>query len=356
MDSDHRKIAAASVLTIAAGYIGYMMFFNTDAEGGGSMPEEDVTQEQMEEEMNMGGSTVPENDEVSALELQKMRLADSVKTGNLLSVKNLLWEIDVNSYLEGTKTPAYIASLYGRINVLRYLHSHNADLKHARDDTLGWSCAHAAASKGHVNCLEFMIQVGVDVTTPSQNGYTPLHCAREVGQLEVVTLLEKKRDEKLFEYARSGDVQGAQLCLDDGANVDICPFGSQTAAYIASYYGELEIIKLLHKNGANLMLADKDGFNCSHAAARRGHLEILRYLLETADINIALRTDSGKTTIDLAADNSHDHVVQYLLPHFPEAHGAGAEMEGISTEIQTADSNEKHLISPPVPEQIEENH
>merc|ERR1719474_173442 len=112
-----------------------------------------------------------------------------------------------------------------------------------------------------------MIETGVDVTVPSKDGYTPLHCARTAGQKDVVKLLEKKRDEKLFQSARYGNIESMQICLDDGANVDCCPFGSQTPVYIASYFGELQSVKFLHKKGADLVLADKDGFNCAHAAA-----------------------------------------------------------------------------------------
>jgi len=374
MDRDHRKIAAASVLTIGAAYIGYLLLFNTDEEeeGGHEMPDEDVTAEQIAEELNIGGSTVPEEsaDETADLGLHKMRLADSVKTGNLLSVKNLLWEIDVNTYLEGTKTPAYIASLYGRIDVLRYLYSHNADLKHVRDDSSGWTCAHAAASKGHVRCLEFIIQVGVDVTQPSHvDGTTPLYCAKEAGQSEVVEILKKIRDEKLFQYARFGNIEGMQSCLNDGSNVNCCPFGSQSSAYIAAYCGELHSIAFLYDKGADLTLADKDGFSCAHAAASRGHLEILRFLFETANINLTVKTKSGKTTIHLAAENSHDHVVQYIAPHFCEIHqGAGAtggssvfDAEGSTVsstlfekESSIPDSVDKQFHStPPLSEQTE---
>lgn len=375
MDRDHSKIAAASVLTIGAAYLGYLLLFNkdTDEEGGYEMPDENVTPEQIEEELNIGGSIVPEDsaDELADLGLHKMRLADSVKTGNLLSVKNLLWEIDVNTYLEGTKTPAYIASLYGRIDVLRYLYSHNADLKHVRDDVSGWTCAHAAASKGHVRCLEFMIQVGVDVTQTSHvDGTTPLYCAKEAGQLEIVDILTKIRDEKLFQYARFGNIEGMQSCLNDGSDVNCCPFGSQSSAYIAAYCGELQSITFLYNKGADLTLADKDGFACAHAAASRGHLEILRFLFETANINLTVKTKSGKTTINLAAEKGHDHVVQYLASHFCEINqGAGAtggssvfDAEGSTTvssvsferENCSPDSVDKAMITPPLSEQTEE--
>ena len=54
-------------------------------------------------------------------------------------------------------------------------------------------------------------------------------------------------------------------------------------------------------------------FACAHAAASRGHLEILRFLFETANINLTVKTKAGKTTINLAAEKGHDYVVLFNI-------------------------------------------
>ena len=49
---------------------------------------------------------------------------------------------------------------------------------------------------------------------------------------------------------------------------------------LASFKGHTKIVELLIKNGANMNIADKDGYTPLHMASRNGHLDTTRLLLE----------------------------------------------------------------------------
>ena len=63
------------------------------------------------------------------------------------------------------------------------------------------------------------------------------------------------------------------------------------------------------------MLDCKD--NCEwtplHYAARSGHLEIVKTLIEKGKVNIDTINSNGNTALHLAAKNNHHSVCQYLI-------------------------------------------
>ena len=63
--------------------------------------------------------------------------------------------------------------------------------------------------------------------------------------------------------------------VDDVNKVDN---SERTAAHVAAKYGELECLKMLVANGADLQLVDSFGMQVSHIAAQQDHAEIVEFL------------------------------------------------------------------------------
>lgn len=55
-------------------------------------------------------------------------------------------------------------------------------------------------------------------------------------------------------------------------------------------------------------------------AAQEGHLELVRYLLESAHANVHVKTQTGDTALTYAAENGHTDVADLLLQY-------GADLE-----------------------------
>jgi ankyrin repeat protein len=88
---------------------------------------------------------------------------------------------------------------------------------------------------------------------------------------------------------------------------------NETALGIVTFSGKKELTELLIKNGANVNFQDAFGVAPLHGAARTNQLEVIKILLENkADVN--LPTTTGKETpLHYAARYNNADVVKLLL-------------------------------------------
>jgi ankyrin repeat protein len=54
----------------------------------------------------------------------------------------------------------------------------------------------------------------------------------------------------------------------------------ETAAHMAAGYGQLEVLTLLQKHGANLQKVDEQGDTPLMSAAKNGHSDTLQFLIQ----------------------------------------------------------------------------
>ncbi|KAJ1925958.1 hypothetical protein IWQ60_004219 [Tieghemiomyces parasiticus] len=134
-------------------------------------------------------------------------------------------------------------------------------------------------------------EVAADSAMPS-TGMTALHYAAKRGHLEVV--------QWLVDVAR--------------APVDQCDRENETALLKAAYQGQLAVAKFLLQRGANARHTDKDGWTALHNASSRGHVKLVRWLLEKAPgVAVDAQNHQGYTPLMNAAALGHILAVKYLL-------------------------------------------
>lgn len=75
----------------------------------------------------------------------------------------------------------------------------------------------------------------------------------------------------------------------------------------------VDIIRVLVQNGANLRLRNKDGWNCFHIAAREGQTNILNYLLDSCTDIWNSCSKNGRTPLHTAALHGKANAVNLLL-------------------------------------------
>lgn len=104
-----------------------------------------------------------------------------------------------------------------------------------------------AALKGELQLCRLMIQKGGDVNKP---GWTPLHYAATHGHLEVLNLL-----------------------LEEHAYIDAAAPNNTTPLMMAAHYGTPSAVKLLLEAGADPMLKNDLGLNAIDFAVRAQRME-----------------------------------------------------------------------------------
>nr|CAD7266639.1 unnamed protein product [Timema shepardi] len=290
-------------------------------------------------------------------------------------------------------SPLYIALLKGNTNVIHFLKDVATVDKGSKN---GWTLMHTASTNGHLNVIEHLLKISANINACNKYGQTPLHIAAKKNNVKVLQFLIQEGalvnfHDKTFgwtplNYAiQEGYLDIVEHLLNAGAELDVCEknnmaqsesddqvgmvhhltdmetgliipnkMNSWAPLFLASWYGHLDIVKVLTVKGAQLDVCEKtSGRSALHIAAEKNHISVAEHLIEKgADINIrgqlggltplhvasqrgnvemnnaelevhdAMR---GQIALHIAAENSHLHVIKQLV-------------EG-GTSVQVRDSN-----------------
>ncbi|KAK9682305.1 hypothetical protein RND81_10G064300 [Saponaria officinalis] len=173
---------------------------------------------------------------------------------------------------------------YGDLYQLKSFVRAGADPK--KTDYDGRSPLHLAASRGHEDIVQFLIQEGVDVNVLDNFGTTPLMEAVKNGHDKVADLLRKK-----------------------GATLDVKDVGTVLCTAVAS--GDTEFLKRLLSNGINPNSKDYDHRTPLHVAASQG-LYLLAKMLVDAGANVFLKDRWGDTPLDEARMCGNKNLIKLL--------------------------------------------
>ena len=105
---------------------------------------------------------------------------------------------------------------------------------------------------------------------------------------------------RLLKAIEKGNLELVKELLEQGAEINARDKYGWTALHFASLYGHLEIVKELHEAGAEIEAkTNNNGMTALHYASRNGHLEIVKYLVEKG-ADIEAKTNYNKTSLHLA--------------------------------------------------------
>ena len=149
-----------------------------------------------------------------------------------------------------------------------------------------------ASALGDCTRLEPLLrQDPMSVHASSADGWAPLHLA-----------------------AAFGGAQATALLLAHGAHVHRFsrnPMRNQPLHACIALSRDLETVRILIAQGADVNMAQAGGYTPLHQAAAAGLVELTKSLLE-AGAHPDVRCDQGKTPADYARERSHDGVLQVL--------------------------------------------
>ncbi|MEP7353605.1 MAG: ankyrin repeat domain-containing protein [Acidobacteriota bacterium] len=198
----------------------------------------------------------------------------------------------------------------------------------------GAQLIHAAYFAGQTAVIELLFQRGVTLDP---------YLAADLGMLDKVKAATEADPDFPGEFGPNGftalhracywgQADVARFLLDEGTDpnaitqdkfLQIAPLGCAVATADVPNPSDdedavLELVQLLVERGAKVNARRRDGLTALHSAAFRGHLKVIRYLLDHG-ADPAMRgydalgsSHSGKLPADFAAAHGHTNAVEML--------------------------------------------
>lgn len=217
-------------------------------------------------------------------------LMEAVRTGNIEIAKLLIeHNSDINIKNKDGKNMIMIACEKGNEEMFNILIENNADIN--EKSSWGASALIYASEKGNINIMQYLIDNGIDVNGKADdNGDTPL----------------------LWAVTGQNPYEASKLLIENGANVNATNYGGVAPATILAA-STPKVVKLLKDNGADLDTKFLDYYPPIAIAAGAGNLEIVKALVENgADVNY-YPNDINYTAIFHAIDQHNYEVAEYLF-------------------------------------------
>lgn len=192
----------------------------------------------------------------------QITLTDSIKRGDLASVKTLLAAgVDPDAADAEGELPLNRALRLNQTEILETLLAAGADVNASEDD--GDTPLMVAASVGRVNLVQSLLTKGAEVNAKDDGGHTPLINAAMGAMTKIMpaaiaqSLVSEDNDGwQALLKAMGDDHSGVvKLLLARGANVNAQATDCQlTALMVAALIGDLELVKTLLAHGADVKL------------------------------------------------------------------------------------------------------
>jgi ankyrin repeat protein len=252
------------------------------------------------------------------------------KNGELAMVKILIsGNADVNAKMKGGVTALHIAAEHGLVEIAQVILKHEG--AHTVDER-GFTPLLCATEKGNDNVVKLFIAEGADIDgsdaiVNKTGGWTPLMVALQHGHKHIfdmlfaagadVNAMNDKRQTPLFLAAKFGYTQIVDRLLSAVDDANVLTENGHSALYIASIQGNLQVVMTLLDWGVSLQV--KSYITPLMGASAKGETEIIKALIAAgADINA--REHGGATALMFAAQEGHIGVVKVLLTFDADVH------------------------------------
>ncbi|KAE9973286.1 hypothetical protein EG327_009135 [Venturia inaequalis] len=220
-------------------------------------------------------------------------------------------------------TALHVASSLGHESIVETLLEAGADVNGQSGDFNSIRPLHLAASKGYAHIAQILLDYGAEVDAPvgTESPETPLSIAAAEGWEEVVVVLinagasfaqSGAGTKALHRAAYAGHLKVMRILIDSGADVNLRSLDEgSTPLHTATAAQRIGVVNFLLKEGAEVH-KNRDGNTALHVAAANGFLPITK-ILRAAKADIFSRNLHGETPLDVAARCGHVDMVRYLL-------------------------------------------
>ncbi|XP_067648871.1 ankyrin repeat domain-containing protein 50-like [Haliotis asinina] len=250
-------------------------------------------------------------------------LHEACRKGNLSRVRLILHQglayVNIRDEKHG-RTPLMVAAQEGHCRIFDFLIRQGANMSEVDNDCnnvlqWAWKGGHVgmkecvlrqysinisaknmrplmqAAMKGYRDVAEFLVSIGSNVSQVNDDGNNALHFACRGGHLDVVKYLLSHTS---VDINRNGNM-------------------GRTPLMVAVIYGYRDVCELLMQNGADVSHVDDNGDNVLHLACKGGQMDVVKYLLSQASVDINTRGKGALTPLMVAVTYGHNDVFKFLM-------------------------------------------
>ncbi|KAJ7385762.1 Transient receptor putative cation channel sub A member 1 [Desmophyllum pertusum] len=285
--------------------------------------------EQVEEEL----ANLTDRNEMDRADRHGFALIHVAARFNGLSTVGVLLQRGADPSAKGKKgsTPLHFAARRGNDAVVKILlerPSVHVDV----EDSSGKTALHLACNEGHGEVCQLLLNYGADIQAVSADKTTPLHNAIINGHSQVARMILNRAADRdvdtnkrelvgnedlqcstvLHMAAWNNDVKTAELCLDNGSDVNTRKCNESTALHIAATKGNLEMAELLISRGAGVNMKDGDSKTPIHRAALFNQTKLIELLVEK-EAKVNARDGEGRSPFLNAVAAGHVDSARILL-------------------------------------------
>ncbi|XVF76567.1 hypothetical protein PTKIN_Ptkin13bG0276100 [Pterospermum kingtungense] len=162
-------------------------------------------------------------------------------------------------------------------------------------DSYNTTALHTAASQGHTEVVNFLLEKGSNVAAIAKNnGKTALHSAARNGHLEIVKALLSKEPGIAARIDKKG----------------------QTALHMAVKGQNVEVVDELIMSDPSLVnMVDTKANTALHIGTRKGRIQVVQKLLNHSGIDKLVINKHGETALDTAEKNKLSDIAGVLKEH-----------------------------------------
>ncbi|PQE14393.1 multiple ankyrin repeats single kh domain protein [Rutstroemia sp. NJR-2017a BBW] len=244
-------------------------------------------------------------------------------------------------------TPLKVATQRSNISLLKLLFEFhaNADRASGFTNVLVW-----AVEAGSVEVTRLLISEGAFVNTVPGPGPTLLQAALERGNVEIVRLLldagADVNPSGIYEpraiQSKDGIETRRLLQLGADVNAPAGEYDGSTALQAAAKNGDLPLCYTLVQAGADVNAAPAAP---GDAAALKGHMDIVKYLLDRdADVNWPPADNGGLTSLQAAVRSGCTELVEFLITQGADVNAPAAIQWGVTALQEAVRTNSKPLV------------
>ncbi|XP_071099034.1 uncharacterized protein, partial [Haliotis cracherodii] len=239
--------------------------------------------------------------------------------GNYSIVNILISKININTSGKHGWTPVMVAAWAGRKDMFELLVKQNADL--TLTDDYNDNVLHLACQGGSTAIVKCLVKLGDVNRRGKNNSPESMHAARSVFSAnkdpregnapkeDIQSSTSPENDNAICVVGQSG--KEVSVKQESGYfDINVRGRDDQTPLMRAVCRGDMDVYVFLLSCGADQTLVDKDGHTLLHLAAQHGQLHMVKYIIDSFDINT--KDKAGLTPVMTSVASGNVAVFEYL--------------------------------------------